>query len=98
MAATGAAPYDAALEAADQPLPERLTRPPLIAPHLARLLLKKNNLNSWLFAGLIGACLLLGADLLARSVSSAEIPVSILTSLIGVPLLITIVLRRGQVP
>ena len=70
----------------------------LIAPHLARLLLKKNNLNSWLFAGLIGACLLLGADLLARSVSSAEIPVSILTSLIGVPLLITIVLRRGQVP
>ena len=38
MAATGAAPPDAALEAAGQPLPERLTRPPLIAPHLAQML------------------------------------------------------------
>ena len=70
----------------------------LIAPHLARLIMKRNNLAAWLFGGLIGACLLLAADMLARSLTSAEIPVSILTSLIGVPVLVAIMLRGGRLP
>jgi len=68
----------------------------LIAPHLSRLILKRNNLATWLFSGLTGACLLLAADLLARSFTNAEIPVSILTSVIGVPVLIAIMLPGGR--
>ncbi len=43
--------------------------------------------------GLIGAIFLIGADTLARSISQAEIPISILTSLVGAPLFVLILLR-----
>ena len=68
----------------------------LIAPHLSRLILKRNSLTTWLFSGLVGACLLMAADMLARSVTNAEIPISILTSVIGVPVLIAIMLPGGR--
>ena len=70
----------------------------LIAPHLSRLVMKRNNMPAWLLSGAIGACLLLTADMLSRSLSYAEIPVSILTSLIGVPVLIAIMVRGGRLP
>ena len=66
----------------------------VVAPHLARLWLKTNHRKTWIVAGLIGANLLLISDILARTLTYAEIPVSILTSLIGAPILI--LLMRGQ--
>lgn len=36
------------------------------------------------------------ADILARSVTSSELPVSIFTSLLGAPLLIILLLRNRQ--
>lgn len=68
----------------------------LIAPHLSRLILKRNNLSTWLFSGMVGACLLMAADVLARSVTYSEIPVSILTSVIGAPVLIAIMMPGGR--
>lgn len=68
----------------------------LVAPHLARLLLKTNNRKTWLFAGIIGANLLLVSDILARTLTYAEIPVSILTSLIGAPVLIILMRGKGK--
>jgi len=70
----------------------------LIAPHIARLVYRRNDRTVWLFGGLVGAVLLLAADILARSVTTSEIPVSILTSLIGVPVLISLVHRGGRLP
>ncbi|MDD2533678.1 MAG: iron ABC transporter permease [Eubacteriales bacterium] len=70
----------------------------LIAPHIARLITRRNTLAVWLLSGTIGASLLLVADLLARTLTTSEIPVSILTSLIGVPILIAILLRGGKMP
>jgi len=70
----------------------------LIAPHIARLVYRRNDRTVWLFGGLVGAVLLLTADILARSVATSEIPVSILTSLIGVPVLISLVHRGGRLP
>ena len=70
----------------------------LIAPHIARLAYRRNDRTVWLFGGLVGAVLLLTADILARSVATSEIPVSILTSLIGVPVLISLVHRGGRLP
>ncbi len=60
----------------------------LIAPHISRLILKKNDFNAFMLSGLVGAVILLFADCLARSLSSSELPISILTSLIGVPFLV----------
>ncbi len=60
----------------------------LIAPHIARLVLKRTSFASGIFASLAGAFILLVADCLARSIYSAEIPISILTTFIGVPFLV----------
>lgn len=59
----------------------------LIAPHLARIIRKKNDIHTIILSGLIGAILLLVGDTLARSLASSEIPISILTTFIGAPFL-----------
>ena len=63
----------------------------LLAPHGARLLSKNNRIGTMLLSGILGAAILLAADLLARSAGSAELPVSIFTSLIGAPFLISLI-------
>ncbi|MCQ2553755.1 MAG: iron ABC transporter permease [Clostridia bacterium] len=68
----------------------------LIAPHCARLLSKRNDSKTMLLGGIIGALLLCFADILARSLTTAELPVSIFTSLIGAPFLAFLVLRRQK--
>lgn len=70
----------------------------LIAPHLARLVWKRNTLSVWLFSGILGALLLLFADVLARTLTPSEIPVSILTSFVGVPVLVALLYRGGRLP
>ena len=70
----------------------------LLAPHGARLLTKSNRFGTMLLSGLLGGALLCGADMLARSVALAELPVSIFTSLLGAPFLIVLIFRgRRQV-
>lgn len=70
----------------------------LLAPHGARLLTRNNRIGTMLLSGLLGGVLLCGADILARSVAAAELPVSIFTSLLGAPFLIGLIVRerRGQ--
>lgn len=65
----------------------------LLAPHAARLLTKSNRVGTLLLSGLAGGCVLTAADLLARSLSSAELPVSIFTSLIGAPFLVFLIVK-----
>ncbi len=68
----------------------------LLAPHGARLLLKNNRLSTMILSGILGGCLLTLGDLLARSIASTELPVSIFTSLLGAPFLISLCLRRER--
>lgn len=63
----------------------------LISPHIARKLTKRNDLPTMLLCGIIGASLLELADILARSAAQTELPVSIFTSIIGVPFLVFII-------
>lgn len=65
----------------------------LLAPHGARLLTRNNRIGTMLLSGLLGGILLCGADILARSVASTELPVSIFTSLLGAPFLIALIVR-----
>ena len=68
----------------------------LLAPHTARMLMKSNRIGTMLLSGWIGASLLCGADILARSVAATELPVSIFTGLLGAPFLIFLVAGRGK--
>ena len=65
----------------------------LLAPHGARMLTKDNRANTMLLSGLLGGILLCGADILARSAAATELPVSIFTSLLGVPFMVFLIVR-----
>lgn len=66
----------------------------LVAPHIARLLLRKNDFSTAILSGLIGSIIILVSDILARTMAASEIPISILTSIIGVPVLLWLLCRR----
>ncbi|MCG2879315.1 iron ABC transporter permease, partial [Obesumbacterium proteus] len=69
----------------------------LVIPHLVRMRLGAD--HRWLLpcSALGGACLLLTADTLARTLTSpAEMPVGMLTSLIGGPYFLWLILRQKE--
>ena len=65
----------------------------LLAPHGARLLTKHNRMGTMFLGGLLGGVLLCSADILARSIATTELPVSIFTSILGAPFLIFLIVR-----
>lgn len=67
----------------------------LVVPHLVRLALGPDHRLLLPASGLLGAALLLLADLLARTlVLPAELPIGILTSCVGGPFFLWLLLRR----
>ncbi len=68
----------------------------LLAPHVARLIVKRTGSLTFLMSGLVGGTILTIADILARSVGKSEMPVSIFTSLIGAPFLVWLVWRERR--
>ncbi|MCA0400274.1 MAG: iron ABC transporter permease [Proteobacteria bacterium] len=68
----------------------------IVVPHLVRLALGANHRILLPASALGGAILLLGADILARSVvAPAELPIGIVTAAIGAPFFLWLLLRRG---
>ena len=65
----------------------------LLAPHGARMITKDNRSSTMLLSGLLGSILLCSADIFARSAAATELPVSIFTSLLGVPFLVFLIVR-----
>lgn len=70
----------------------------LLAPHIARLLTGSSRFSTTALSGVCGACLLLLSDVVARSMGSGEVPISIITSLMGAPFLFWLMCRRGERP
>ena len=68
----------------------------LIPPHMARLTGKTNSRRVWLLSMLMGGALLTGSDILARSIAEAEVPVSIITSFVGAPVLFALLRGKGR--
>ena len=60
----------------------------LIAPHIARKVARNNRLSTMFMAGVLGSLLLLASDIMARNLASSELPISIFTSILGVPFLV----------
>lgn len=66
----------------------------LVVPHLLRLLIGPDHRGLLIGSALLGASLLLGADLCARTlVSPAELPIGILTAITGAPFFLWLLLR-----
>jgi iron complex transport system permease protein len=66
----------------------------LVVPHLLRLLLGPDHRSLLPGSALLGAALLLAADLIARTlVAPAELPIGVVTALIGAPFFLWLLLR-----
>lgn len=69
----------------------------LIVPHLVRLAVGADNRKVVPLSAAYGASLLLVADSVVRSAASFEIPIGILTSVVGIPFFIVLLKRSGRV-
>ncbi len=67
----------------------------LLIPHLARMLMGSNNKTVIPISISLGATFMLVIDTFARSATSAEIPLSILTAIIGAPFFIGLLRKTG---
>lgn len=69
----------------------------LVVPHLVRLLAGPNHVKLLPLSALVGAALLLGADMLARTLlAPAELPVGIITALLGAPFFIWLLIKSRR--
>jgi iron complex transport system permease protein len=69
----------------------------LIIPHIARLIVGSGNMRLLPVSACLGAIFLLAADALARTVATTEIPIGIVTELLGIPVFLLVLhrVRRG---
>jgi len=67
----------------------------LLIPHICRMKFGNNNLSLIPASISLGAVFMVVVDTVARSASAAEIPVSILTAIIGAPFFIMLMRRSG---
>ena len=69
----------------------------LLVPHMARMLMGSNNRTVIPVSISLGATFVLIIDTFARSATAAEIPISILTAVIGAPFFIILLKKTGGV-
>ena len=67
----------------------------LLIPHMCRMKFGSNHLSLLPAAISTGAAFMIAVDTVARSVSAQEIPISILTAIIGAPFFILLMRRSG---
>jgi iron complex transport system permease protein len=67
----------------------------LLVPHICRMKFGSNHLSLIPAAIGTGAAFLIAVDTVARSISAQEIPISILTAIIGAPFFILLMRRNG---
>jgi len=69
----------------------------LVCPHMTRMVIGGDHRFLLPASGVLGAVVLLGADAVARTVAAPQIiPVGIMTSFLGVPLFVYLLVRKGR--
>lgn len=68
----------------------------LIMPHLARMLVGQNNVRVIPSAALLSSIFLIVVDLLARNITGAEIPLSIITGFVGTPFFAFVIIKQKR--
>ncbi|MFW0783625.1 iron ABC transporter permease [Gordonia sp. CPCC 206044] len=66
----------------------------LVVPHLVRMIVGTDNRRVLPISALLGATYLLVIDTLSRTINSAEIPIGILTAVIGAPFFIALLIKN----
>lgn len=68
----------------------------LIMPHLARMIVGQNNERVIPSAALLSSIFLIVVDLLARNITGAEIPLSIITGFVGTPFFAFVIIKQNK--
>lgn len=68
----------------------------LVVPHIARFIVGANHLVLIPFCAIFGGLFLLIVDTVSRACFASEIPIGILTSLIGIPVFIFVLRARAK--
>ena len=69
----------------------------LLIPHISRMMLGNDNRRVVPASVVLGAAFMLVIDTVARTVTASEIPVSILTAVIGAPVFIALLRKSGGI-
>jgi iron complex transport system permease protein len=71
----------------------------LLVPHLARLLVGPVNVRVLPMSVVLGGVFLLAADMVVRTVGPAEVPIGIVTELLGIPVFVLLLhrVRKGWI-
>ena len=67
----------------------------LIIPHMARMMVGANNTHTLPFSISLGSSLMVLIEALSRTVSVIELPISVLTAIIGAPIFISLIRKTG---
>lgn len=68
----------------------------LVIPHFARMFVGANNTRLMPTAALLGAVFLVGVDTIARNIGAVEVPLGIITGLVGAPFYAWLLYRQGM--
>ncbi len=68
----------------------------LTIPHIVRLMVGKNTRRSLPFSILLGGSFMIGADILSRTFTASEIPLSAITGVVGTVLFVVILLAKKK--
>ena len=68
----------------------------LIMPHIARWIMGSDNRRTLPFAMILGSCFLVISDLFARAATDYELPLGVITGLVGAPVFGIILLKRSK--
>lgn len=69
----------------------------LLAPHISKRVQSEGTPKCLALTALVGMDLMLISDIVARSITVSEVPISVVTSLIGAPMLFILLFRRGEI-
>jgi iron complex transport system permease protein len=69
----------------------------LIVPHFVKRMIRGNNISAYLLSFILGGSYLVTADLVARTiVAPAELPIGVITAIIGAPIFTWILIRQRR--
>lgn len=68
----------------------------LVVPHIARIIVGSNHSILIPFSATLGGIFMVIMDTIARSITSGEIPISIITSFIGAPFLMFLLIKQNK--
>lgn len=68
----------------------------LVIPHISRMITGQDNKKMLPVALFLGGCFMMVIDILARSLAAVDIPISVLTGIIGAPFFFLILLKQKR--